>query len=411
MNKITLTDDQKRVAKELEYFLEESEDDVFTLEGVAGTGKSTMLHEVLKNKSNIVAATVSHVAKSVLINTIGDIADCMTIAQLLNMKMSINEDGEIEFSPVIDINNPYFILPIENAEILVIDECSMVDEELHNLIIQHKNSKCKLIYLGDPFQLPPVKKDKSNIVDKDSITFDFTKSKLMKAIRYEGYIADLGTRIRDEIIKINNGKPGSKYLLNEWMSEKGHYRRTSLIDDKGNGIIFLDDIDSVINITKYHFYKTTDINELRLIAYRRKSIDLLNGVIRAQLFADKYGTKLEDGNIDLPQFVPNELVICDGGYNKIIHNNETFRVQSFTETIGPENIDCLSLQLEPQPLNQGTNHIFVVDENKGLNAYHEKLEELRELAKNDRRQWPNFYKYRDKFCKFEYSYAINTHRC
>jgi ATP-dependent exoDNAse (exonuclease V) alpha subunit len=404
INEIKLTEEQQQVADNIDLFLN-SNDQIFTLKGVAGAGKTTVLKSILKSYNNIVAATVSHVAKSVLETVIGDIATCMTIAKLLNMRQVISEDGEVSFLPRIVSQQTEFRLPIEDADILVIDECSMIDNSTHGMILRYKKSSAKIIYLGDSSQLSPVS---HNNTDLDSITFNFTKGELLKAVRYGGIISDLGERIRQEINKINNGKAGSKYLLNEWSEESGDSQRTSRLDENGNGIIYLNDIQDVINITKHHYNLSEDSNEMRLIGYRRKTVELLNKEMRLKLYHEKLRISNYD---DFPQFIEGEIIVNDGGYkNGIVHNNETFKVVSSKEIIGPLEIPCLSLKLDPDPVANSAEQIIVINDKKGRIKYNAILSQLKLNAQNDKRQWKDYYRFIETFCRFEYSIALNSHR-
>jgi len=402
---ITLTADQQKVADLMTEFLN-SEEEIFTLKGIGGAGKTTILKHVLNNSNNIIAATVSHVAKSVLETVIGEIANCMTIAKLLNMRQVINDEGEAIFVPKIDRNDEQR-LPIETADILVIDECSMIDENIHGLIMRFKKSSAKIFYIGDPFQLPAVTEKGTD--DRDSIAFDFTKGELLKSVRYGGIISDIGQSIRDEINIVNTGKAGSKYLFNELATKQGFICRTSQVDGHGHGVIYLNDINDVIKITKHHYKSSKDINELRSIAYRRKTIDVINRDMRLHLYQEQLGNIPYE---EFPQFIHNEVVISSGGYkNGLVHNNQCFKVESYIETKGPYDIDCLSVKLNPNPIVDSVNQrIIVVDEKKGRAKYNAVLAELKRLAELDKRQWVNYYRFREEFCVFEYAVALNSHR-
>ena len=404
MSEIVLTEEQQKVADDIEAFLNSNEQ-IFTLKGIGGSGKTTSLKVILQKYNNIVAATVSHVAKSVLETVIGDIATCMTIAKLLNMRQTIDEDGEIKFLPRIVGGDSESKLPIEDADILVIDECSMIDDEIYGMILRYKKSTCKVVLVGDPYQCAPISYGNT---DKDSITFSHTKGELLKSVRYGGIISDLGERIRQEINKINNGKAGSKYLLNEWSEEIGDDIRTSRLDEKGNGIIYLNDINDVVRITKLHHSNSDNPNEMRLIGYRRKTIDILNRELRLQLYKEKlHGIPYEE----FPQFIEDEVVICDGGYKSgTIHNNETFKIVSSREIIGPHDIPCLAVKLNPDPTIGLSEQIIVVDEKKGKQKYNIMLAQLKSNAQHDRRQWKDYYRFIENFCRFEYSISLNLHR-
>lgn len=55
-------------------------------------------------------------------------------------------------------------------DIVIVDEVSMVPKELIDLLLKHK---CYIIFLGDPFQLPPIDKNEDNhLLDKPHVFLD-----------------------------------------------------------------------------------------------------------------------------------------------------------------------------------------------------------------------------------------------
>jgi len=263
--------------------------------------------------------------------------------------------------------------------------------------------------LGDVYQLPPIDSE------TDSITFSHTKATLNKAVRYSGPITDLGNRIRLEIDNFNNEENCTKFVLNEWMNELGEDGRTSRVNEEGSGYIFLNDIDKVIDISLDVFKNKTDPSDLKLLAYRNSNVKKLNDVIRAQLYQHKFGELEEDEEI--PQFMENELVICDGGYQikqdnsyiSIIYNNETFKVVESKKVTGPFDIPCLSLKLNPQPKMPDNSEIYVLDWELGRHRYFDLINEERSKAKSSK-NWSNYYKVKNSFCWFEYNYAQGSHQ-
>jgi len=127
--KNSLTEDQQIAVDAIVKFLKDYTpgNDFFTLQGLAGSGKTFSIVEALrsfKGSRIIIGGTISHSAKGVLESSLSDIEiPCYTVAQLLNMKQEISDKGKIEFVPDI-FSKPS---PINNADIIVIDECSMID--------------------------------------------------------------------------------------------------------------------------------------------------------------------------------------------------------------------------------------------------------------------------------------------
>jgi len=275
---IILTEKQEENVNNIKSFLESEKEEFFTLEGVGGSGKTSSVVFAVKDIKDklIIGGTISHAAKFVLNEGLKEAKiPCYTIAQLLELTQVIDEEtGKISFKPATNVNYNS-ISPLLNADIIIIDECSMLSSELHDSINKKKKRGAKVIYLGDPFQLCPIEED-----NKDSITFDFTKGKLHEAIRYTGPIADLGTRIRSEINKFNEGGSCSPFVINEWQtSELGNSCRTSQVNKDGSGYIFVNDLDVIMDIASKSFKNSEDPNCMRLIAFRNATIKKLNDYI------------------------------------------------------------------------------------------------------------------------------------
>ena len=115
---------------------------VSLITGGAGTGKTTVTRTVLKAYDEmgyeITAVALSGRAAMRLHQSIGYKA--ATIAKFL--RQAPLEDYDFEGS--------------ELKHVLVIDESSMVDIVSLYLIINHITPNCRLIFVGDPHQLPPI---------------------------------------------------------------------------------------------------------------------------------------------------------------------------------------------------------------------------------------------------------------
>lgn len=119
---------------------------VFRLFGFAGTGKTTLAKELAESvKGLAIAATFTGKASLVLRSK--GFEDACTLHSLL-YSVEIDEDtGEAIFKL-----NPDSILA--SAKLLVVDEVSMVDDELGKDALSFG---VRILVLGDPFQLPPIR--------------------------------------------------------------------------------------------------------------------------------------------------------------------------------------------------------------------------------------------------------------
>jgi exodeoxyribonuclease-5 len=155
---------------------------VFRLFGFAGTGKSTIANHLVSTVSGLVLfGTFTGKAASVLRKK--GVAGAQTIHSMIYVPIPPSKSAiadmlkRIEEAPedqvallkkeLIEINKPKFdkipsrpdpaderYYPIHEAALIVVDEVSMVDEEMGRDLLSFGK---KILVLGDPGQLPPVK--------------------------------------------------------------------------------------------------------------------------------------------------------------------------------------------------------------------------------------------------------------
>ena len=118
----------------------------FNFGGNAGTGKTFLLQYFIKNYNGerpIICCTPTGKAASVLSSKIDEDIPIMTLHSALYSPVEIN--GELRFldkAPEIDPSN-----------LVIVDEASMVSNKIREDL---KKTKAKVLFCGDPMQLPPV---------------------------------------------------------------------------------------------------------------------------------------------------------------------------------------------------------------------------------------------------------------
>ena len=177
---------------------------IFGLYGYAGTGKTTMITQIVSNLiknsyyKKIAIVTPTNKALSVLktkfsteIKKIIDklnlqiddtsfdlildslkskeiILDFITIHKLLHLKVDYDDSGDIIY-----VNNKKTL--INEYEIIIIDESSMITITMIDLLVNASReiNQTKIIFAGDPAQLPPINEKISAIFLKnyDELTF------------------------------------------------------------------------------------------------------------------------------------------------------------------------------------------------------------------------------------------------
>lgn len=192
---INLTNDQRQSLERLHVFLE-SDDRVFILQGYAGSGKTTLLKgfveyiKSLEKKYQLMAPT-GRAAKVIREKTNKEATTIHRGIYNFERLDAIEAENEL-----VEEQSYHYVFPInqisEDQNILIIDEASMVSSKeskhelftfgtgflLNDLLTYAKisTSKNKLIFVGDPAQLPPVGDNKSLALDPDYFIRDLNLS-------------------------------------------------------------------------------------------------------------------------------------------------------------------------------------------------------------------------------------------
>ncbi|MEZ5921074.1 MAG: AAA family ATPase [Parvularculaceae bacterium] len=141
------TPEQDRALKTVDRWLNKRDSQVFRLFGYAGAGKTTLARHFAENAGEVAFAAFTGKAAHVLRQK--GCADATTIHALIYRPARDDEaeEGELMFTIRRDA-------PAASANLIIIDECSMVDEELGRDLLSFGKP---VLVLGDPAQLPPVK--------------------------------------------------------------------------------------------------------------------------------------------------------------------------------------------------------------------------------------------------------------
>lgn len=314
-----LTKQQNEVFKKIKAFME-SDASVFILRGYAGTGKTTMV--------KVVADYITQSRNMYLMAPTGRAARVLS-QKTKRMATTIHKaiyEGTCLVSKVTkDIAETEFKLffPISESKqdgknVVIVDEASMlcsrkIKHELYKfgsdnlmedlLTFIRPGFGGKVIFVGDPAQLPPVGESVSN------------------ALRAE-YFQKQGLKVMEaELTEVLRQKNDSIILKNAMMI------RDLLKKDKRNSLVFEEKKDDVETISancfleKYLDYrKKSDKNDSVVICFSNKSASRYNRAIRTDLYGK-----------DVPVRENDVLMIIQNNYNLGRMNGEFVPVLSVGE--------------------------------------------------------------------------------
>ncbi|MDT0295164.1 ATP-dependent RecD-like DNA helicase [Mesonia ostreae] len=256
------------------FLTEEEQDHLFILKGYAGTGKTTIIGTIVKNlwkikKSPVLIAPTGRAAK-VMSNYSGNQA--FTIHKKIYFPKKSSGGGSIEFT----------LQPNKHKNtIFIVDEASMIsdstadkklftDGSLLDDLIQYVYSgkNCKLIFIGDTAQLPPVHHSLSPALDPEKLSLSYDKKvdqiELTEVMRQqlESGILENATLLRDTI-------KGSFYDTFKFKNTGGDFIR--LID----GYEIMDAINDA--------YSSQGHEETAIVVMSNKRANIYNEQIRSRI--------------------------------------------------------------------------------------------------------------------------------
>lgn len=262
LKKIEKQTDIELSKKQKEALKAVNENNVCVITGGPGTGKTTIIRSIIElyekeGKKVVLCAPTGRAAKRMTETTK---KEAKTLHRLLEIG-KIEEEGSIQ-------STDYEVAPID-ADVIIIDEMSMVDVFLMNYLLKAVYKGTKLILVGDADQLPSVgpgsvlediiKSEKVTVVHLDKIFRQAAKSKIIlnahKVNIGEGFI-------NNEEAKLNEAKDDFFYIK-ENTQEGMMYQVLSLCKDrlkKFGDYDFFNNIQ-VISPTKKGMLGTKELNK------------------------------------------------------------------------------------------------------------------------------------------------------
>ena len=128
-------------------WLKKGDSQVFRLFGYAGAGKTTLARHIAENAGGDIAFA-AFTGKAAHVMRQKGCAEASTIHSLIYRPASMEEGDD---DPIFTLRHD---APASKADLIIIDECSMVDEDLGRDLLSFDKP---VLVLGDPAQLPPVK--------------------------------------------------------------------------------------------------------------------------------------------------------------------------------------------------------------------------------------------------------------
>jgi len=410
-------DQRSAFGRLVKYVRDPNDRSVYVLKGWAGTGKTFcisffinyLLDELFEDKSWYKIAVTGPTNKSVRVikkstGIYNHRVSFLTIHKLLGLKEKITGDGVQEF-----VNDPTQPSKITKIKLLIIDEVSMLNDELFEQVIKKRND-IKIICLGDPAQIPPVGKP-------DCIPFREELSE-----EYDIKTIELKTVMRQ---KLDNPIISSSVLIRNNVTESDPgVEPNTVVNENGEGIEFLnlnnpEQRKSISDIVARYF-KTSEFENdsefAKIIAWRNKTVATMNSVVRRVIYGDE---RISEKILEGEKLIANNPYIVMG--TVVFNTNDEFTVESFKIKTkkyrveeAEENIKFYEASVWYYDDND-TRQVEVIeilheDSEYEFNRLANILKRIAIQKKGKDKSWINYYDFIREFADVSYAYCITAHK-
>lgn len=341
--KIALNEEQKEAFKAIQKFIDHPAADTFVLKGYAGTGKTFLMQHLAKwmnqheYQFSMLASTGR--AATVLRGKTGFGANTVH-GELYRFSMVDGDDEDIEDDAPVDKYGQMTLLftlrpPDEGKKIYIVDESSMLSSELAldsdqvsfgsgQLLIDFFNAigNNKIIFVGDPGQLPPVGQNFSPALDMNWLA------------------SEKRTAISVTLEKIERNDPDNDILvlasMIRNMSPDTTIRFPRLPASNLNNVKLYSSQKELFLAYLQKFQEVGAEGTLA-IARSNKTVRDINRAIRRDLYG---------GELDLPIQVGDILMVVQNNYSVPLSNGDFVEVMGLGETRTQANLKFQSIRIK-----------------------------------------------------------------
>lgn len=386
------------------------------LKGSAGVGKTFMTQEIIKvlkstlYKYGAVYITApTHKALRVLMTKIEPKPYIIfqTIHSALQIERYIDKETGTEHFRQKKINEKY--PPFKGAQVVMVDESSMLNRELMGYIDKYPN--LLFIYIGDDKQLNPVGEEYSPVFLGREIDFDFRGM----PVGWEEY----PTVELTEVVRQGAGNPIIELSRNlDLLINLGNSTRVNKLLEDNLGYAFDNNQDYIVD-------KLAEVNgtdDLKYTAWTNPVCDFVNGKVRERLYGER-PMKVEVGesivfNAPFKDYTTNQelkiLTVEIRDIEIIVPNEATRYAYS-------EGIPILQRRFDEQGVEIRTYDLATVKVywvNEELPILHETeqvrfgkmLQEIIIKCQKKLIPWHIKYIFAEQFVDFTYNHAITIHK-
>lgn len=319
-----LTDHQQAAYDSLHHFVtsDSGNDDLLAvLCGYAGTGKTTLIAQLVDElyvDHAIGVAAPTNKAVAVLQEKLGGAAvDFGSIHSYLGLRMKERDDGSQECQPE-------GMSKVHEYDLLIVDECSMINQDIFKRLVLSLRGKTKVIFVGDPAQLPPVGDKEESPVFR-MISRKYMLSEVVRQAAENPIIA-LSMKLRD-FIEVNKAA-GPQDV------------QASIPADAVNACVAVGGDSTILS---WSLHEIENKRDCRIVAFTNRRVLAFNQSIHEAIYG-----------MDATVYCEGEVVIaheqleakrCENGKPVTLHTNEELTVLKLEPEAHPKFADIPAYKL------------------------------------------------------------------
>ena len=363
----------------------------YLLTGHAGTGKTYLMQRLTKNmlanKRRVILSAPTHKAVTVLARKLAEAkiggVTCRTIHSVLSLKAKPQADRLV-------FQRERGAEPV-TADIVVVDECSMVDQDLFRHIKRHLPNAF-VLFVGDPAQLPPVGEAESQTFRTQN------RSHLTTIVRQAAGNPILAAA--DVIRQSQGGDPDLSWCTQSALAS-------------GHGVFVPGEaahrwMRKAFTSPEFE----ADPDSFRYLAWTNERVAQINETIRRWRYGENIPTPFMPGESALfrqPLILENTMLFANNQEAKVIAIKRGTFIHEIEEAHGVSkwtaSVPSWELCLRDADGNEKTAHM-VADNN----GFQKVIARITDEAADSRLRWKHLHEFKQSLVQLQSIYALTVHK-
>ena len=383
------TKDQETALDLMSDWCNNPNDILFTLSGRAGTGKTYITKYLIDKviRQTLCVSAPTHKAVRQIERSTG--RKGKTLQSLHGLRPNVNlEDFDLHNVKFDQLGNP----TMNNYRFIIIDECSMINEGLHTLNVKRaRDLRTKILYIGDPKQLPPVAKNDNDLVL--SPTFNVKNHYELKEIIRQNIDNPLTKLLEIIVDDVDNNTANFIQYLKKYPIQ---------INDIGEGYKVYNNSTDFVKEAINCFTSDTFSNDpdyARIAAWKNQTVLNYNIAIRNAVSSYFLGEPTKE-LIDINDLLIGYKTITDEFNDLVITNSEDYVIKRVVPRTSEDGFKSYAVRIEPRHGGKEVDINIVDYRDKSFMVYYEKIKQLYFRANYDKttnrsNKWREYFQYKD----------------